>query len=433
MKRPLFRRGFRRCVATGSIVLFLLTQGVAAASGVGEHGRLACGWTRLASSTIAFGTADAVPDLSTLRRILRVGADNSTRLRGRSHFGAPEARALPFATSVFAFHAPASSGAARVFQWRPFLAPFHAVVLHYPIGFLTLAFILEIYAWRRPSRELQRVTTLVILLSLVSGVVAATLGLMRAESGGYEARSLALHRNFGLSIPLLTLVTLLFQVGWTRDTSRRLARWAYRAGLTGTLVVLIIGGHLGGNLTHGSQYLVQNAPQFVKTFLEEETPVESELKTGLDTGQKVFAETIQPILESKCLSCHGPEKQKGGYRLDRMDVAFKGGESGQEAIRPKDPMHSELVRRLLLPSDHEDAMPPDGKQSLTAEEILQIVRWVEAGAPFVEKFQSRQLGLNWTLETRGGDGVRLWSQPLTQGGGSSNGAPTIPPNGLRSP
>lgn len=55
-----------------------------------------------------------------------------------------------------------ASEAHRLFEWRPFLAPFHAVVLHFPIGFLTLAGILEIYREFRPSLELRRVTLLVL-------------------------------------------------------------------------------------------------------------------------------------------------------------------------------------------------------------------------------------------------------------------------------
>ncbi len=45
-----------------------------------------------------------------------------------------------------------------------------------------------------------------------------------------------------------------------------------------------------------------------------------------------FARDIQPILEKSCLSCHGPEKQKSGYRLDVRDIALRGGDSGEAAI-----------------------------------------------------------------------------------------------------
>src|SRR4051812_47408167 len=74
----------------------------------------------------------------------------------------------------------ASVGAHKFFQWRPFLAPFHAVILHFPIGFLTVAGLLECYRAFRPSGELRRVTVMVLWLGLFTGVISATFGLMRA-------------------------------------------------------------------------------------------------------------------------------------------------------------------------------------------------------------------------------------------------------------
>ncbi|MBI2947700.1 MAG: hypothetical protein HYY23_08630 [Verrucomicrobia bacterium] len=402
-------------------VFFLMTAwalpGASAASAFGEPSKVAQ-TSRLLYRRFMIGGAQAARNVTELSGALQDAIRRYGRLKicaaSNARFVAESGNPAPAAS-------PAS---ARIFQWRPFLAPFHSVVLHYPIGFLTLAFILELYGWWRPSRELRQITTLVILLSLISGILAATLGLMRAGSGGYDGRSLALHRVFGLAIPLLTLLTLFLQVRWRRGReNNRVVQTGYRTCLILSLVALVIGGHLGGNLTHGAKYLVQNAPQFVKALLEEDESGETEQETTLNADQKLFVETIQPIFEAKCIACHGPEKQKGAYRLDQTAIAFKGGESGLEAIRPKDPLHSELVRRMLLPGDHDEAMPPEGKPCLSAEEILQLVRWIQNGAPFVEKFQSGKLGLTWTLENRSRDGVRLWSQPQRESGASSNGPP----------
>ena len=43
-------------------------------------------------------------------------------------------------------------------------------------------------------------------------------------------------------------------------------------------------------------------------------------------GQMDFARDIQPLLKTHCLKCHGPEKQKGGLRLDHRAAALKGGD-----------------------------------------------------------------------------------------------------------
>ena len=40
-----------------------------------------------------------------------------------------------------------------------------------------------------------------------------------------------------------------------------------------------------------------------------------------------FVREIAPILRDKCLTCHGPEKAKGEYRLDTFELLQKPGAS----------------------------------------------------------------------------------------------------------
>ena len=54
-----------------------------------------------------------------------------------------------------------------------------------------------------------------------------------------------------------------------------------------------------------------------------------------------FALEIKPILESTCLSCHGPEKPKGDLRLDTRANALKGGDGGA-SLGPGQPQKSSL-------------------------------------------------------------------------------------------
>src|SRR5436190_4293018 len=57
------------------------------------------------------------------------------------------------------------------FDLARFLAPFHTVVLHYPIGFITLAAILELLTFRNRSSELRMVIRLVMGLGAVMCIV----------------------------------------------------------------------------------------------------------------------------------------------------------------------------------------------------------------------------------------------------------------------
>lgn len=292
------------------------------------------------------------------------------------------------ATLLCSFSAEAAQGvgtAGKIFRWRPFLAPFHAVVLHFPIGFVAIAFLLEAYRAFRPSDELRRITVWVLTLSLVAGVISAAFGLLRASGGDYEPHLLALHKIFGLGVPAATVLVLALQWLAYRDETRRGWTHGYRVALTGTIALVVVAGHYGGNLTHGSRYLVEHAPDFVREFLDEDPAAGSASGTvASDEKTRSYQDTVQPILAARCIGCHGPEKQKGGYRLDRPELALKGGDSGLVAIKPGDPLASHLVRLILLPPGHDDVMPPEGKPPLKPEEIMGLIYWIRDGAAFPE-------------------------------------------------
>ncbi len=92
-----------------------------------------------------------------------------------------------------------------------------------------------------------------------------------------------------------------------------------------------------------------------------------------------FVKQIQPILKESCYDCHGPEKKKGGLRLDSKEAAFEEDYMIQ-AGKPKD---SELFVRVSLEAGHDDIMPPKG-DPLKKEQIDLIKKWIEEGADWPE-------------------------------------------------
>ncbi|MDY3561121.1 PSD1 and planctomycete cytochrome C domain-containing protein [Gemmata sp. JC673] len=90
-----------------------------------------------------------------------------------------------------------------------------------------------------------------------------------------------------------------------------------------------------------------------------------------------FEKKVRPVLVEKCVSCHGPEKQKGGLRVDSRAALLQGGDSGPSLV-PGKPNESLLTR--VLAHDGELKMPP--KNKLPAPEIAALKEWVQAGAPW---------------------------------------------------
>jgi mono/diheme cytochrome c family protein len=91
-----------------------------------------------------------------------------------------------------------------------------------------------------------------------------------------------------------------------------------------------------------------------------------------------FESEIRPVFEKKCFSCHGPEKQKSGYRLDVREVALTGGESHAPNVVAGAPERSPLLK-FVTSNDSDEQMPPKGER-LTAEEVGRLKRWIAEGA-----------------------------------------------------
>jgi len=88
---------------------------------------------------------------------------------------------------------------------------------------------------------------------------------------------------------------------------------------------------------------------------------------------------VEPIFITHCDSCHGPDKQKNRLRLDTYEALMRGGKHGS-AIKAGNAKGSELFRRVTLSPSDDDAMPPQGKRPLAANEVKLLELWIAAGA-----------------------------------------------------
>jgi mono/diheme cytochrome c family protein len=111
------------------------------------------------------------------------------------------------------------------------------------------------------------------------------------------------------------------------------------------------------------------------------------------TKQVEFARDIQPIFARACYACHGPTKQRSGFRLDRKAAALKGGDLGR-AIIPGKSADSPLIR-YIAGLDRQIAMPPKKEDRLSKKEIGLLRAWIDQGALWPESAGADDDPLNW--------------------------------------
>lgn len=115
-----------------------------------------------------------------------------------------------------------------------------------------------------------------------------------------------------------------------------------------------------------------------------------------------FVKDVQPMLTRHCLTCHGPDRQEGDFRLDQKSFAMKGGDSGP-AILPGRSADSRLIH-LVAGLEKGLVMPRKGER-LPNEQIGILRAWIDQGAAWPD-------GLNLS---DGSDKADLWTfKPATK-------------------
>jgi len=250
-----------------------------------------------------------------------------------------------------------------------FIGKFHPLLVHLPIGFLVLLGLFELPALCSQKPQLTEASRFVLFFTVPVTLASIASGWLLAGHGEYAGSTVFWHRWLGTALGAATL--LLLGLHWCGLF--RLYRW----GLIGTLALLIAASHLGGTLTHGTDFLSWPRAKFSAA---------NPAAGGNLADGPVYATAIQPVFDKYCVNCHGPDKAKGGLRLDTRDHFLKGGDDGSLIEQPG-AAHSLLGQRLALPLDDDDHMPPDGKPQPSPAQLAVINWWLDAGAPLDKTIQ----------------------------------------------
>ena len=119
-----------------------------------------------------------------------------------------------------------------------------------------------------------------------------------------------------------------------------------------------------------------------------------EAVTSSESPDDLFSR-VSRILVKNCVKCHGPSKQKSGYRLDTRRFALRGGEIAEfmdrPAIVPGTPSDSGLI--TFVEAHEEDLdneiypMPPAENPRLSKNAIEVLKSWIAEGASWPEGYR----------------------------------------------
>jgi len=97
-----------------------------------------------------------------------------------------------------------------------------------------------------------------------------------------------------------------------------------------------------------------------------------------------FWQDVYPIFENNCLFCHGPQRQLGGFRVDRREYLVESGKGwvlpGQSAISPL----------IAMVSGTQKDMPMADKHTLSEQDIIRLKAWIDSGAKWPEKTETEK-------------------------------------------
>jgi uncharacterized membrane protein/mono/diheme cytochrome c family protein len=240
-----------------------------------------------------------------------------------------------------------------------FAGRLHPLLVHLPIGILIIGLVLYWWEFFNSEKNFGPTVQVIFLVGAVTAVLSGLTGLSLAGQGDYDETVLNRHRNTGIA---LAVVSLYF---WF-ITYRGVRGWRGFYLSLSVMILIFFTGHLGATLTHGGDFLFRNKQKEV---------VLGPFENIQDV--QVYGDLVSPVLQQKCVGCHGPDKQKGKLRLDGEAYIRKGGKSGL-AIGSD----AEILKRVMLPPDDEDHMPPKEKGQLSDEHLAILKWWIGSGADF---------------------------------------------------
>ncbi len=241
---------------------------------------------------------------------------------------------------------------------------FHPLILHLPIGLILITVL--IYVFRNKfTGEPGEVISLLLHIGALTAVLSALFGIFLSKEGGYDEALLSNHRWAGVGISILSaLLAAIYNPGKKFP--------AFTAMILLMVPLLVAGSHYGAVLTHGEDYLnIASETKRIPKVITDSTTI--------------FDAVVEPVLQTKCYSCHNDKKAKGQLVMTSLVKLLEGGKNGKLWV-PGDPLNSHIIQRVSLEEDNKKHMPPRGKPQLSEGEITLLSEWIRKGASMETRF-----------------------------------------------
>jgi len=285
----------------------------------------------------------------------------------------------------------------------------HPALVHLPVGILLIACCLELISSPTRLAAIRPALPVLIFWGMIAACLSCLSGFLLYTDGSYEEALAGKHEWSGFTLAALSiLLWILYRYNAGKPLIKSLSALV--------LVLVFITGHLGGSITHGEDFISEPLTR------GQDVPIPMKPIPNIQQAL-LYRDVVQPVFESKCYNCHGSKKQKGQLRLDSREAIITGGKDGKTVV-PGKPEESELVKRLLLPLDNKDHMPPKGKSQLTREQVDVLKWWVSTGVDFDKTVQQLKqpdeikaslLALQSGTSMASAETAELPAQPVEQG------------------
>ncbi|MDC3132991.1 hypothetical protein OA501_02110, partial [Flavobacteriaceae bacterium] len=158
------------------------------------------------------------------------------------------------------------------------------MIIHLPIGFIVMGLLIEIN--KKKFKWSEEALKFIFFWATISGVFSIISGYFQYLKEGYLWDTVDLHFYAGISTVLLSFCFYLYLKGinYIIFIPRKIFT-------TGHLIILLITGHLGGNITHGEDHLTEPIYNLARVSNEET----KEIMIYKDYADKsVYVNLIQP-------------------------------------------------------------------------------------------------------------------------------------------